>query len=355
MIDTDPHVAGLVARLDGAPWVAVDTEADSLHAYPEKLCLLQISIPDLDELVDPLARINLSPVLQALGQHELIMHGADYDLRLLRKHHDFVPRAVFDTMLAARLLGVTMFGLTNLVSQYLNVTLEKGSQKADWARRPLTPRMEDYARNDTRYLKPVADQLRAALEARGRLEWHREMCARLVVECSVIQPSEPDTAWRIKGSHKLSRPALAVLREIWEWREKEALAANRPPFFILAHESLANIAAAAADGQPFDSLLPRRFPDRRRLGVTRAVQAGLSVPPDQQPQPVRHSFERISDAVKRRVNELQQIRDARAAKLEIDPTLIASRATLLDLARDWNTHFPSLMNWQKELLSKPAD
>src|ERR1043166_8261400 len=122
----------------GLGWIALDTEADSLHAYPEKLCLLQISHEKGDELIDPLARMNLARLWPALAPHQLILHGADYDLRLLRKTHQFVPQSIFDNMIASRLLGDREFGLTNLVSKYLGITLEKGSQKADWARRPLT-------------------------------------------------------------------------------------------------------------------------------------------------------------------------------------------------------------------------
>ncbi len=135
-------------------------------------------------LVDPLAKINLDPLLAALNAHELIMHGADYDLRLLRKHHEFVPSAIFDTMLAARLLGERQFGLSSLAGKFLGVKLDKGSQKADWARRPLTERMETYARNDTHHLKPLADRLKLELQQKGRLAWHQESCARLIAECS---------------------------------------------------------------------------------------------------------------------------------------------------------------------------
>src|SRR5580765_7738674 len=143
--------------LHQADWI----EADSLHAYPEKLCLLQISIAGEDELLDPLSSMDMRPALEILRQRELIIHGADYDLRLLRKCCDFVPSAIVDTMLASRLLGGREFGLTHLVSKYLGVPLEKGPQKANWARRPLTPRMEVYARHDPRYLKPLADLLLA--------------------------------------------------------------------------------------------------------------------------------------------------------------------------------------------------
>src|SRR5204862_5009785 len=134
-----------------------------------------------------------------------------YDLRLLCKHHEFVPGAIFDTMLAARLVGLHQFGLSNLVEQFLAVKLEKGAQKANWALRPLTERMARYARNDTHYLKPLSDRLQPELEAKGRLAWHEEACARLISESSHWSPADLDSVWRIKGSHLLGRPSLAVL------------------------------------------------------------------------------------------------------------------------------------------------
>jgi ribonuclease D len=348
--DDDKKLAALAGLIGAAPWVALDTEADSLHAYPEKVCLIQISIPGTDELIDPLAGIDLGPLFKALGRHEWIMHGADYDLRLLRKHHDHVPRAIFDTMLASRLLGVTQFGLTNLVSQYLGVTLDKGSQKADWARRPLTEKMEEYARNDTHHLKPLADRLRSDLEGKGRLAWHQESCARLISDCAQIKPPDLDLVWRVKGSNKLARPGLAVLREIWHWREFEAIQANKPPFFILHHEALVELAGAAAAGRPVEPIIPQRFSVRRRAGLMAAIRQGLAVPPQKRPEPLRQIFRRISDATKQRLKELQHRRDARAAELGIDPTLIASRAVLLDLSEDWGRHERELMNWQRDLL-----
>ena len=274
MTDDDEKLAVLLGPIGAAPWIALDTEADSLHAYPEKVCLMQISLPGADELIDPLSGIDLGPLFKALGHHELIMHGADYDLRLLRKHHDFVPRAIFDTMLASRLLGVMQFGLTNLVSQYLGVTLDKGSQKADWARRPLTDRMEAYARNDTHHLKPLADKLTADLEARGRLAWHQESCAQLIRDCAEIKPPNLDLVWRMKGSHRLTRSGLAVLREIWHWRELEAIEANKPPYFILQHEALVELASSAAAGREVEPLIPARFSRHRREGLTAAIRQG---------------------------------------------------------------------------------
>jgi ribonuclease D len=350
VIDTDAKLATFLPALKSATWLALDTEADSLHAYPEKVCLIQISTVAGDRLIDPLAPMDLDPLFAALNEHDLIMHGADYDLRLLRKHHEFVPRAIFDTMLAARLLGERHFGLSSLVEKFLGVKLDKASQKADWARRPLTERMETYARNDTHHLKPLADKLKLELQQKGRLAWHQESCARLIVECSQAPVADKDSAWRIKGSHALNRHALAVLRELWQWRETEAVAANRPPFFVMSHEKLVDIAVAVAAHQPVEPLLPPRISPRRREGLSSAIKNGLALPADQHPEILRHKGHRLTDAQMRRYRELEKRRDAQAHKLGIDPTLIASRAALGDLSRDWNQRAPELMNWQRELL-----
>ena len=353
VIDTEQRLEAYLPVLRAATWVAVDTEADSLHAYPEKVCLIQISTVSGDRLIDPLAGVNLDPLLEALSGHELIMHGADYDLRLLRKHHEFVPGAIFDTMLAARLLGLRQFGLCHLVEKYLGVKLEKGPQKANWAMRPLTERMERYARNDTRHLKPLADQLKTELRAKGRLPWQQESCARLIQDSTQQHVPDLDSIWRIKGSHLLAPPALAILRELWGWREREAVAANKPPFFIMSHEALVNIAAAATQAQPIDPLLPRHISERRRGGLLKAVAHALELSPDRHPKILRRTSRRPSEGEKRRFTDLQKRRDAQATALGIDPTLIASRGMLSDLAYDWDKHAPDLMSWQHELLKAP--
>ena len=143
MIDTAVELGEFAARVAAAPWVAVDTEADSLHAYPEKLCLLQVAIPGEERLVDPLADMHLEPLWEAFDRHEIIFHAADYDLHLLSSGHNFRPSSIFDTMWAARLLGESKFGLNDVLSTHLGLRLEKGSQKANWGRRPLTERSEE--------------------------------------------------------------------------------------------------------------------------------------------------------------------------------------------------------------------
>lgn len=349
MIDTDAKLAEWLPKLQAARWIALDTEADSLHAYPEKLCLMQVSIAGHDVLLDTLAHIDLAPVLKIFHDHELILHGSDYDLRLLRKTYDFKPTRLFDTMLAARLLGVQQLGLVNLVDHYLRVTLEKGPQKADWARRPLTDRMAEYARNDTRYLKPLADLLAAELKTQGRLEWHQETCACYIRDCSVVPPPDRETEWRVKGSHVLGPSGLAVVRELWRWREIEATAVNKPPYFVLMPETMVGLATAAVESQPLDPLIPRRFSPRRREGVLKAIEVGLAV--QEKPHPLRHTHQRLTEAQARRYRDFERRRNRRAAELGLDPSLLASRATLLVLSRDGETAAAEvMMKWQRELL-----
>jgi ribonuclease D len=252
-------------------------------------------------------------------------------------------------MLAASLLGERQFGLSTLVEKYLGVKLEKGAQKANWAMRPLTERMERYARNDTHYLRPLEDKLKPELSSKGRLAWHQEACMRLIAECA--RPREVDTdSWRLKGSHLLGRPALAVLRELWQWREREAVAANRPPFFIISHEALVDVAAASTSRRPVEPLVPKHLSERRRAGLSAAIAQGLEVPQDKQPRILERISHRPTDAERKRFLDLQRRRDAHAHALDIDPTLIASRATMSDLARSWDKHIGELMNWQRELL-----
>ena len=351
VIDTNDKLAGFLPVIRSAAWLAIDTEADSLHAYPEKVCLIQISTVDCDELIDPLAGIELDPLLEALDAHELIFHAADYDLRLLRKHHEFTPSAIFDTMLAARLLGERQFGLSHLAEKYLGVMLDKGSQKADWARRPLTEKMETYARNDTHHLKPLADRLKAELTARNRLAWHQESCARLIAECAQGVTPDPELVWRIKGSTFLDRAGLAVLRELWQWREGEAIAANRPPFFVLSHETMIALCAAAAARQPVENLIPPRMHPRRKETLMAALRAALALPPEKYPPVIRHHSKRPTEQEFRRFREIEQRRDRQASDLGLDPTIIASKSTLGDLAQDWEKYAAGLMNWQRELLN----
>jgi ribonuclease D len=213
--------------------------------------------------------------------------------------------------------------------------------------------METYARNDTRYLKPLEEKLGSELRAKGRLTWHQESCARLIVECSRPVVVDEDAVWRIKGSTFLDRAALAVLRELWHWREREAIAANRPPFFVLAHEKMVEISTAAAERKPLDHLIPPRMHPRRKENILEAIRVAQVLPHEKYPEKIRHRSQRPTEAEFRRFREIEKRRDHHAHQLGIDPTLIAPKSILGDLARDWDKYAPELMKWQRELL-EPA-
>lgn len=328
----------------------MDTEADSLHAYPEKLCLIQFSVETDDFLVDTLAGLELGELLDSLRNRELIFHGADYDLRMLRKTFHFVPSDIFDTMTAARLLGYKQFGLGHLVERHLGVKLEKGPQKMNWARRPLTPRMEDYARNDTRYLKRLSDILRSELEAKGRLSWQKETCQQLITDCADIPTANRDQ-WRMKGSDRLDPRGLAVLRELWKWREKEAVLVNKPPFFVLNHDLLLRLAHEAAAIKNIEKVLPPRMSTRRREGILVAISHAQNIPEADLPNKRVAVLYQPTLAEQKRFIALRQQRDKKATELDIDPTLIASRSTLVLLSQDWDKYKVDLMKWQRELLT----
>src|SRR5438876_10566925 len=268
------ELASLISQIEAADRVALDTEADSLYSYREKLCLLQINVPavagivdagpdsgsasanrdhrsrlqSFDFIVDPLAGIDLEPLRRALEPKEIVLHGADYDLRMLRRGLDFTAQRIFDTMIAARLLGIREFSLAALLKRYFGLELPKGSQKANWARRPLPARMAEYAINDVRYLLSLAEKLEAELDRHQRRDWLRQSCQRAIEQAAVARVRKQDEFWRIRGSGSLQGQPAAVLRALWQWREKEAEMVDRPPFHILQNEKLLDAAVGFASG-----------------------------------------------------------------------------------------------------------
>src|SRR3982750_3490934 len=238
MIQTDAQLSEFLPKLEPVDRVAVDTEADSLHCYFEKLCLVQLSFADQDFLVDPLAGFDLTPLSTALTGKEIVVQGADFDLRLLRRAMNFTAAKVFDTVVAARLLGLREFSLAALVERYFGVKLTKGSQKANWAQRPLPPQMAEYAVNDTHYLLPLAEKMEAELREKNRYEWFEQSCERVLAQAGVERVRDEEEAWRITGSGTLSGRASPLLRALWHWGDRKAQAADRPPFHILQNHLL---------------------------------------------------------------------------------------------------------------------
>ena len=211
----------------------------------------------------------------------MCLQGMDFDLRLLRRTFDLPVRDVFDTVIAARMLGLREFSYAALVQQYFGVTLAKGSQKANWARRPLPPAMEAYAKNDTHFLLPLAAKMEEQMRALGRMEWFRQSCQRALEQTMVSRERDPEEAWRITGSGTLPAQTGAVLRAIWQWRDREAQQADRPSFHILQNSAMIEAAKQFVAGETPE------FPPSFRApasGFLAAARAALELPESAWPQ-----------------------------------------------------------------------
>ena len=372
MVANAAQLARLVQQIELASRIAIDTEADSLHSYREKLCLLQISVPavagvgdagpDLqiasanrdhrsplqhDAIVDPLAGVDLEPLRRAFEPKEIVLHGADYDLRMLRRGLNFVAQRIFDTTIAARLLGIREFSLAALIERYFGLALPKGSQKANWAKRPLPTRMMEYAINDVRYLLPLAEKLEAELDGCARRDWLRQSCERAVEQAAITRVRKEEGFRRIRGAGSLDGRGAAVLRSLWQWRETEAEMADRPPFHILHNENLVEAAASFASGRTPDY---KHFSARRRHAFHEAARAALATPESEWPVLRRQFGTRPTAETVRRTEELRRRRDKSAEELGLEPSFVAPRSTLEAIAADPEQAASLLVPWQRELL-----
>ncbi|HPC83276.1 MAG TPA: HRDC domain-containing protein [Thermoanaerobaculaceae bacterium] len=324
------ELARLCERARSLPRVAVDTEADSFHVYRSKLCLVQVLAGDSVWLVDPLAlgAGQMAPLVELLGDPrvEKIMHGADYDLRVLNRELGARVRGLADTQLAAQLGGARAFGLAALLEQELGVQVDKRFQRANWGERPLSAELRAYAAGDVGHLEALADRLRTRLESLGRLEWWREECAALEKVFWEEAPPDPFAFLRVKGASTLRGAARDRLAALWAWREAQAAARDCPPFRVLQPETLLQLAS-------------RPPADLKALGEVRGVGKGLvaqhgrellavlaSPPPaPEQPRVPPPPRDKLLQA---RVSELRAVRDTVAAELGIDGGVLAPRAAL---------------------------
>jgi ribonuclease D len=339
----------LVGELHSQQRIAIDTEADSLHCYFEKVCLIQISSGPGHWLVDPLANLELQPLLDVVCSRRLVFHGADYDLRLLRRIGNFEPVDLFDTMIAARLVGKSGLGLAALVKEFFGIELSKASQKANWAIRPLPPEMVEYAHNDTRYLFEISDRLESDLKNLGRLDWFTESRDRMIASARELKERDDNTVWRISGSSGLSPRAQAILRVLWFWRDSEARAWDRPPFHVIGNDDMLRAAQQIADGGKFSS---PRMNGRRRKSFEVVIALALQIPESEWPKIEKVRRKRISKEQADRSEQLKKIRDRVARDLALDPSIIAPRAALEATAADISSNV--LMSWQRRLLELPA-
>jgi ribonuclease D len=354
IIATDAQLAELVPQINAAKRVALDTEADSLHSYREKLCLIQISTPSArakggenDFIVDPLSNLDLEPLRRALESKEIVLHAADYDLRMLRRGLNFTASKIFDTVIAARLLGIREFSLGALIKHFFDVELHKHSQKADWGLRPLPTRMLKYAVDDVHYLLPLAEKLEEELERVHRRDWFQQSCGRAIEVAAAERERLQDELWRIGGAGALDSRTGAVLRALWQWRNAEAEMADRPPFHILQNRELLNAAESFTSGHVPDY---RHFSARRRQAFREAAKIALQSPQSEWPVMRRRSGSRPTEEMRRRADQLRERRDKAAEKLGLERSFVASRGALEAIAADPARATALLVPWQRELI-----
>jgi ribonuclease D len=345
--------------LRGSRALALDSESDSLYHHFEKVCLLQIAAEGGEEwLVDTLVLKDLGALAPVLADPSVVkvLHGADYDVVTLKRDFGFAFDGLFDTMIAARFLGLPQIGLQALVHAELGVVLSKHAQTDDWSRRPLSPAQEAYARADVRHLLALYARLEARLRERGRLDRVIEECAAVAGLPPAHRRPDPEAYQRVKGARRLSRRALAVLRELHAWREGRAEATDVPPFRILGNEALLAMAEAP----------PRTVEDVGRMrGVSprlrkhapdllNAVERALAVPEAQLPVVPAAPRPVVPEPVRRRVEALKAWRAQEAAREGLDVSVVLPQRLIDAVAEiaprdlDGLSAVPGLRRWRVE-------
>ena len=360
-LDNVPVVEQFTDRIADVTELALDTEGASFHRFVDRIYLLQLSTRALHAVIDPLPLATPAGLGRLLEDPrvEVVFHDADYDLRLLEQDYGWKTNHIFDTRIAAQLLGYTAFGLAALLERFFGVKLDKKHQRADWSMRPLTQDMLEYAAHDTRYLLELKDRMTAELEQLGRIEWAREEFALL--EGTRWADEEPGMGYlRLKGARDLNRRELAVLRELVPWRDSVAAQLDRATFRVLGNEQLLDIARTQPDSR--EALgkikgMPRGLLEQRGGEMLDAVQRALAVPDAELPRfPRAAKWDRDPD-FDARVSALKTARDAAAKRLTLDPGVLCSRDRMEAVARRNPVSLAEVMEvselrrWQAEELA----
>ncbi|HEV7768303.1 MAG TPA: ribonuclease D [Thermoanaerobaculia bacterium] len=357
-IDQQDSLDAAMARLGTEPQIAIDTEADSLHSYFDKVCLIQISIPDDDFIIDPLQKVDLARFGELLADPNIlkVFHGGDYDLRIMNRDFGFTVRNLIDTSVAAQLLGYEGIGLAALLDRHFGVKLNKTHQRADWSMRPLPQDMLDYAATDTHYLIQLVAKLREELETLGRWEWAVEEFARLE-NVRYRETTEDDVQpWRkLKNISGLDRRSLAVLRDVHQWRDALARKADRPPFKIIGNDSIVEIARAKPATTRDLAQTPsvaRYHADRYGRDIIAVVKRALEIDEAELPEKNDPKPWIRDKALEARIERLKRVRDRFAKELKIDSAVLGARHILASIATSNTLDVPNMREWQKTLMGE---
>ena len=333
----------------GEKRICLDTEADSLHHYREKLCLIQVACAGRFALVDPLAIEDVSGLLSMLDHYEVWFHGADYDLTMLRRTYDWAPSRVFDTQIAARLVGLRQFGYAALVREILGVELSKASQKADWSLRPLPTVMLNYAVDDVNYLLPVAAVLVDQLNVLGRYDWFVQSCRSLQSDVAARSMEPKVDPWRVQGSGRLRGKGMALLRELWLWRETVAEKRDLPCYRVMSNKQMISFADAFEQGS--NPMPPRGWRPQWKEAFQSTLEAVDAMSPEEWPKRPKKPKGRMTEAQRESVDRILRRRDEVAGALNIEPSLLGSRSTVEGIVAQPNGESPALMAWQRDALA----
>jgi ribonuclease D len=333
-VDHDRSFRRVTAQLAGEPLLAIDTESNSLYAYRERICLIQVSTRSTDYIIDPLRVADLRPLgdLLADPKIEKVFHAAEYDLICLKRDYGFVVNNLFDTMIAARICGRKAIGLDKLLAEYCGVAADKSHQRDDWGQRPLSDESLLYAQMDTHYLPELRDKLHAELVKQDRQEEARETFAEASqVEAAVRSRFDPDGFWRIGIPNDLTRRQMAILRELYLLRENLAEERDLPPFKIFTDKLLVILAESAPATLDALSAIRGMTPlPVRRYGklLLRAIDLGRRAPLPLAPP--RHPI--VDPVAAERFTILRDWRRQRAEQRGVESDVIVSRDTLWELA-----------------------
>jgi ribonuclease D len=338
-VRTPGELVRLAESLAGSTALALDTESDSLHHHVEKVCLVQIATDrGVACLVDPLAVRDLSPLTPVMADPAVakVLHGADYDVTTLKRDFGFRFAGLFDTMIAARMLGRPQIGLQAMAQAELGVTLSKESQRDDWSRRPLTPKQEAYALADVSHLLPLQARLADELRRRGRLAWVVEESDAVAALEPARRGRDPEAYQKVKGVRRLSRRQQAVLREVHGFREDLAEATDVPAFKLLSSEAMIEL-AERTPRTPDELASVRGLSPRARgrsADLLKAVERALAMPeaelPRLGPAPPRPA---VSEEVRKRIEALRAWRTKEAARLAVDGSVVLPQRLLERLAQ----------------------
>jgi ribonuclease D len=357
-ITTTVELAAFCGRLQGAPFVAVDTEFMRETTFWPKLCLIQAAAPGVEAVIDPLAEtIDLAPFLEVMRDRsiEKVFHAARQDVEIFH-NLGAIPQPLFDTQIAGMAAGFgEQIAYDALVRQMLNIELDKSSRFTDWARRPLSEAQLTYALADVTHLAELYPVLRTRLEKASRLAWVTEEMQ--AITDPALYDVEPESAWKRLRPRRHSAKYLSVFRAVAAWRERTAQARDQPRGRILKDDAIDELATQApldADALGRLRSVPKGFAGSK-FGpeLLEAIQAGLKNPEAYAPV-IERSSPAASPAAGAVVELLKVLLKARAEDAGVASKLIATVADLEKIANDDQAQTPALHGWRREAFGEDA-